>query len=74
MEQIERLNLDIYIKSGYGSLTITELKAIKDYIREFSDDIDVIWLMGFDSFEWSDKPQNDEVRLDALLLGKNLQL
>lgn len=74
IEQIERLNLDIYKKSGYESLTLTELKAIKDYFRELSDDIDVALLICLDSFEWSDKLQNDKVRLDALLLGKNLQL
>lgn len=68
--QIERLSLVIYINNtNFQSLKITDLEALKDYVHELPNNIDVIWSIGYDN-----EMQNDEVRLDALLFGKNLQL
>lgn len=70
IEQIERLSMGLYVNDRESlSLKFTELEALKDYVHELPNDIAVIWSIGFDN-----EMQNGEIRLDAILSGKNLKL
>lgn len=75
LEHIERLSMIIYINDSLisdreiQSLKLTDLDTLKDFVREFPDNIDVLWSIGID-----DEMQKGEVRLDAIFSGKNLKL
>ena len=67
---VEKVSFIIFINRGLQpKLVISEVQTLSEYVHKLPEDISVIWAVKYD-----DNMPTNEVRLEAILSGKNLEL
>ena len=67
---VEKVSFIIFINRGLQpQLEISEMQTLSEYVHKLPEEVDVLWSVNYDN-----NISTNEVRLEAILSGKNLEL
>lgn len=70
LNHVEKVSFIIFINRGLQpQLEISEMQTLSEYVHKLPEEVDVLWAINYD-----DEMPTDEIRLEAILSGKNLAL